>query len=186
MRECLTSGTLMNDRIGIYLAKKRVSTVIPFIRGRLLDIGCGTNILIRTYGNGIGVDVHDWGDVDQLVSDSANLPFPDLAFNTVTIIAALNHIPNRREVLKECKRLLAPGGRLIITMLSPWISRIWHMLRSPWDTDQRERGMKEGEVYGITKKNILSLVAEQGFEMIGNKRFMLGLNSIYLFKKKDK
>jgi len=36
--------------------------MLPHIRGRLLDIGCGTNKLVKSYmGEGIGVDVYQWG-----------------------------------------------------------------------------------------------------------------------------
>jgi ubiquinone/menaquinone biosynthesis C-methylase UbiE len=36
------------------------------------------------------------GSVDYVVENSAKLPFDDASFDTVTIIAALNHIPNRK------------------------------------------------------------------------------------------
>ncbi len=46
----------------------RVGMVLKHVRGRLLDIGCGKNRLARAYrekgGDGIGVDVYDWGNVD--------------------------------------------------------------------------------------------------------------------------
>ena len=75
------------------------------------------------------------------------------SFDTVTIIAALNHIPNRAAVINECRRVLRPGGRVVITMLTPRTSRVWHWLRAPWDADQRERGMQPGEVFGFTTQS---------------------------------
>ena len=47
----------MHDALGEVLAKRRVRAVLPHIRGRLLDVGCGFNRLVRNYENGIGVDV---------------------------------------------------------------------------------------------------------------------------------
>ena len=86
----------MKDSLGSCLLQWRIQAVRSHVSGRLLDIGCGTNSLVRCYqGEGVGVDVHQWGDVDLLVEDSAELPFGDAQFDTVTIIAALNHIPNR-------------------------------------------------------------------------------------------
>ena len=74
------------------------------IEGYLLDIGCGTNELVKKYqGKGIGVDVYQWGEVDVVVENTANLSFDEQTFDTVTIIAALNHIPNREEVLMETR-----------------------------------------------------------------------------------
>ncbi len=157
--------------------------MLPHVSGRLLDIGCGPNRLVRSYGNGVGVDVHDWGDVDVLVEDTAHLPFPDESFDTASVIAALNHIPNRQEVLRETRRVLRPGGRLITTMIPPGISRLWHFLRRPWDADQQERGMKPGEVYGLTRGQMTDLLTSCGFVVEYCRPFMLRVNRLTLSRK---
>jgi len=173
----------MNDFLGKQLEKWRIHVVFPLVQGKLLDIGCGNNRLVRKYGNGIGVDVFNWGDIDLLVSDTSELPFKDEEFDTVTIVAALNHIPNRYAVLKECSRILKRGGQCIITMLPPLLSKVWHRLRGTLDADQRKRGMREGEVYGLTKGEIIDLLSKNGFILIKYSRFMLGINSLFLFQK---
>ena len=137
----------MRDSIARTLMNWRIRVVLPQVKGELLDIGCGLNELTRRYGSGIGCDVYDWGDVDLIVEDTSNLPMDEASFDTVTIIATLNHIPNRDEVLVETHRVLRAGGRIIITMVPPAISAVWHKLRAPWDDDQHERGMVEGEVF---------------------------------------
>lgn len=175
----------MKDLLGKKLLEWRIRAALPYIRGRLLDIGCGTNQLVTAYqGKGIGVDIHPWDGVDQVVEDTANLPFTDGEFETVTIIAALNHIPNREAVLREAYRVLSTSGRIVITMIPPLISRIWHKIREPWDVDQSERGMKEGEVFGISNSDVLEMLEEAGFEPIGHTRFMLGLNHLNIARKK--
>jgi SAM-dependent methyltransferase len=174
----------MNDRLGQYLLRWRVRTVLPHVRGRLLDIGCGSNTVARQHGhNSLGVDVHQWGSVDLVVPDTSKLPYEDAEFDTATILAALNHIPNRGDVLKEAHRLLRPGGRIILTMIPPTISRVWHFLRRPWDADQTERGMKQGEVWGLTPAAVRKLLADAGFALRQEKRFMLGINRMYLAEK---
>lgn len=173
----------MNDIVGKKLEAMRTQAVLPFIKGRMLDIGCGMNRLVAAYGNGVGIDIHDWGSVDYVVENSAKLPFDTTSFDTVTIIAALNHIPNREDVLTECRRLLKSEGRLIVTMITPKISKVWHFLRAPWDADQHERGMTEGEVFGFTSDQLVGLVCSQGFTLLFRKSFMFWLNSIYVFKK---
>lgn len=175
----------MNDALGKRLRKWRTAAVLPHLTGKLLDIGCGHNDLVKAYGgNGTGVDVYPWEGCDVVVEDTAKLPFQAGEYQTATIIAALNHIPNRGDVLKEANRVLAPGGKMIITMLSPGISKVWHFLRRPWDEDQHERGMKEGEVWGITPAGVRKLLNDAGFDVTKEKRFMLGLNRVFVATKR--
>ena len=177
----------MNDRLGKTLLHWRIRTVIPYVQGRLLDIGCGANELVHAHGhNSLGVDVHQWGGVDLVVPDTARLPYDNESFDTVSILAALNHIPNRTEVLREAHRLLRPGGRMILTMIPPGISKVWHFLRRPWDADQTERGMKEGEVWGLSPANVRTMLIDAGFEMGTEKRFMLFINRLYVGVKPEK
>ena len=174
----------MKDRLGRALYDWRLRVVRPHVAGRLLDIGCGANELVRGHApGGVGVDVHQWGDVDVVVDDSAHLPFAGGEFDTVTIIAALNHIPNRADVLGEARRVLRPGGRLITTMIPPGISTLWHRLRRSSDADQTERGMKPGEVYGLTSRDVRRLITEAGFEIVLERRFMLGINRLTVARK---
>jgi len=173
----------MKDRLGVLLKAWRIRAVLPHVSGELLDIGCGTNDLVRAYGHGVGVDVNAWEKVDVLVEDSAHLPFEAEQFDTVTIVAALNHISNRREVLAEAHRVLRPGGRLVTTMIPPTISALWHLLRHPWDADQKQRGMKQGEVYGLTRRRVRDLLGEAGFHVVREKRFMLGVNCLTAARK---
>lgn len=175
----------MKDRLGKILMHWRIRTVLPFVNGRLLDIGCGTNELVRSYNrDGTGVDVYQWGDVDLVVEDSAAITLIQDSFDTITIIASLNHIPNREKVLKEAHRLLRADGKIILTMIPPLISRVWHFFRKPWDVDQMERGMKEGEVFGLTRKEINALLEKAGFHVIYEKRFMTGFNLLTIAEKK--
>lgn len=171
------------DLVGEKLLNMRINEVLPQIKGRLLDIGCGTNRLVKKYGNGIGVDVFQFGGANLIVKDTSRLPFDNESFDTITIVAALNHIPNRETVLKEMYRLVTPTGKLIITMIPPKISRVWHAIRSPWDRDQHERGMLEGEIYGMTNKEIKNILEVANFEIIKKQNFMFGINKLYVCKK---
>jgi len=163
-----------------FLQCRRYEVVFPHIRGRLLDIGCGENQLVKSYGNGVGVDVHQWDGVDVVVEDTASLPFDDGSFHTVSFIACLNHIPNRLDVLREARRCLAPGGTLLATMIGPVVSCIWHQVVRPWDEDQSERGMKPGEVWGISRKSMYRPLGDAGFRVTKTPRFVLGLNTLYV------
>jgi SAM-dependent methyltransferase len=174
----------MKDVIGRALARMRVEAVLPHIRGRVLDLGCGSNELVRRHREGIGVDVHPWAGVNLVIEDSSKLPFEAHAFDAIALIASLNHIPNREDALDECRRVLRPDGRVVVTMLKPLTSRIWHWLRAPWDSDQRERGTKDGEVYGFTARQLIRMFDRHGFELVSQHAFMLRFNRVYVFRMK--
>ena len=166
----------------------RTSIVLEAIpnRATILDIGCGTNRLVMKHqergGKGVGVDIHDWGDVDMLVEDSSNLPLENDSFDVVTFVACLNHIPNRESVLQEAVRVLKPNGVIVSTNLTPTISKIWHKI-AWWDSDQHERGMEEGEVWGFTDSEFRHLLNGAGLEVIDARPFSWGLNRCYRARK---
>lgn len=170
-------------RIIADLEKRRIRIVAVNARGRLLDVGCGENRLVREYGNGTGVDVHDWGDVDVVVPSSGDLPFPDRSYDTVSFLACLNHIPNRDEALREARRVLRDDGILLATMIPPVISAIWHHIVEPWDHDQSHRGMQEGEVWGFTSSQMRELFERAGFQLVSKRGFIFGLNTLYIARK---
>lgn len=176
----------MKDSLGRYLMHWRIRVALPYLKGRVLDVGCGTNELIAAYRerhpehNCVGVDVHQWGSVDLILDDVAHMPFTDGEFDTVTCMAALNHIPNREDFLREARRVLAPDGVFIASMIPPGISRLWHTLRKPWDADQVERGMEEEEEYGFTRAAMRQLLERTGFAVDREISFMAGVNRLYL------
>jgi len=111
------------------LEEERLRAVVPNIEGRLLDVGAGTNTLVRLYGqDSVGVDVYDFGGGATIVADTRSLPFEAGEFDTVSFIACLNHIPYRLDALRESYRLLRPGGRLVATMINRFLGDIGHFI----------------------------------------------------------
>lgn len=159
----------------------RLRQVLLRVRGKLLDIGCGNNRLVKMYrqsgGEGTGVDVYSWNSSVMLVEDTSNLPFSAGEFGTITFVASFNHIPNRRDVLNEAHRLLADDGRIVLTNLTPFVSRIWHKWAF-WDKNQHERGMKEGETWGFPTAELEQMLQEAGYRVIESRSFSWKLNRI--------
>jgi SAM-dependent methyltransferase len=58
---------------------------------------------------------------EQLCQGSVlDLPFPDGTFDTVFSHGVLHHVPEIRQAEKEIRRVLKPGGELVIMMYARW------------------------------------------------------------------
>ncbi len=184
-----------NERLHLTsLRAERLAKVLPHLRGRVLDIGAGDNMLIRLYrarqgpaestpgaAESVGLDVIDWGGGCQIVPDCRSLPYADASFDTVTVVACLNHIPERVEALKEAHRILKPGGRLIVTMIGKVIGEVGHAVW--WYSEDKHRDVEEGEVMGMNPRDIIALLDASGFSRVAHHRFLYGLNSLYLAER---
>lgn len=166
------------------LEEERICAVLPRVRGRLLDIGAGPNTLVKLYSDpdSLGVDIYDWGGGALVVEDTSRLPFGSASFDTITFVACLNHIPNREDVIREAQRLLRPDGRVVITMINPFLGAIGH--RVWWYGEDRKRGgMAEGELGGLWRSNIEALCQIGGLHLRDHARFVYGMNHLYVFGK---
>lgn len=173
-----------NKRVGwSSLEEERLRAVMPQIRGRLLDVGAGTNTLVRTYrGEGVGIDVFDFGGGTMIVPDTRELPFADGSFDTITYLACLNHIPYREAALKEGLRVLKPGGRIVATMINRWLGDVGHKIW--WYSEEKHRGgMLPGETGGLDVKEMQGLLTGAGYTKVQFSRFCYGLNGLYVAEK---
>lgn len=163
------------------LDDERVIMALRFTKGKLLDVGCGANNYVKSYGNGVGVDVFPWEGCDKVIKSAAKLPFKKDSFGTVSYLACLNHIPNRADSLKEAYRVLKPGGRVIITMIPPLWGRFIHWMRFRNDPDHQDRTIDhDHELLGMHPTHVKSLMKDAGFTNIERKHFAFGINSIYI------
>jgi ubiquinone/menaquinone biosynthesis C-methylase UbiE len=113
--------------------QKQRMKVIPRARGRVLEIGIGTGLNLPFYDRArinsiVGVDpalqMHKLalkrsmqaGLKVELVGVSAQrLPVDDASFDTVVSTYTLCTIPDPIAALKELRRALVPGGRLLFS-----------------------------------------------------------------------
>jgi SAM-dependent methyltransferase len=88
---------------------------------RVLDVACGAGfgleMLRATGGCAIGVDL-DFGPLrpgQQLQADATKLPLPDASIDVIASFETIEHVPDARALVHELRRVLRPGGILVLS-----------------------------------------------------------------------
>lgn len=114
---------------------KLIELLDPRPGDRVLDVGCGSGQALRFIaqrtgpaGRGIGVEygphatdrlsgLRDGGQstrLDPVIADAQELPFADETFDAVLCVNVLEAVPDRVGALLEMRRVLRPGGRVVV------------------------------------------------------------------------
>jgi SAM-dependent methyltransferase len=132
----------------------------------VLDVGCGNGYVLSQYakfGAAVcGVDLTQTAiDLcnarfalaalkgDFRPTDGDRLPFEDESFDIACSMGVLHHIEDPRQMIAEMRRVLKPGGRVIL-MLYYWGSWKYHVvLRVKRLIDPRYRGKSQAEALNM-------------------------------------
>ena len=100
---------------------------------RILDVGCGAGLFfdaLARFGHVEGIEsdaalVEQSGRWrNQIVIGELDESFrPDELFDTILMLDVLEHVPHPKEMLDSARRVLAPSGRLVITV--PAFQGLW-------------------------------------------------------------
>src|SRR5688500_11085311 len=81
---------------------------------RTLDIGAQTGPYAAWFPNRLPIDLVARPGI-QVVTDAQRLAFRDGSFEVVLCTEVLEHIPEPQQAIDEMFRVLAPGGKLVLT-----------------------------------------------------------------------
>ncbi len=137
----------------------------PLIQGKkILDVGCGlaygTALMAESASSITGIDYDQETVNDNIKRYNAiknldfkqaaipPLPFADQSYDVITAFQFIEHIHPRKEFLKECLRVLKPGGQLLVT--TPNVKK--SLARNPFHVHEYTFDEMQKEVSGFTKK----------------------------------
>ncbi|WP_353987160.1 class I SAM-dependent methyltransferase [Ruicaihuangia caeni] len=166
---------------------------------RVLDIGCGTGAATRPIarlagesGQVVGVDVNqaslevaasvsptDGAMIEWVEADAEHLPFDDGSFDVVVMAQTLQFLPDRAAALREARRVLRSGGRLVAsfwasTHSNPYFEALTSALLRLID-DTTARGV--ASVFALAKPEpAVESAEEAGFSSIRLEQVTLRLD----------
>ena len=157
---------IMNDLMsaGLHRVWKNFTIQISGVRAgeRVLDVAGGSADLSRKFAKRVGGNGQVWlTDInnamlrvgrDRMIDDglampvaqcdAEHLPFPDNYFDCVSIAFGLRNVTHKDVALAEMRRVLKPGGRLLVLEFS----KVWKPLQSIYDAYSFKLLPKMGEI----------------------------------------
>ncbi|MEK7091930.1 MAG: class I SAM-dependent methyltransferase [Patescibacteria group bacterium] len=145
--------------------------------GRLLDIGCSNGQFMywaRERGlNPVGVELNSGtaeiaqrNGLEVFIGTLDQAHFPDQSFDLIFLGDLIEHVSDPRMIIKECQRLLSPGGFLAI--ITPnldcfWSKSTWQLYRwfkIPWASLTPPHHLCQ-----FSTGNLSQLLASEGFSI---------------------
>jgi SAM-dependent methyltransferase len=156
------------------------------LRGcRVLDVGCGPGSVLEQLARrfdveGVGIDASpkmievarsEAPDIEFHVGWAEDLPFPDAIFDAVVSRMVVHHL-DRPRAFAEMRRVLRPGGRVVVTTTDPaGFGTIWMEPYFPSYVDIERRRFPDGDTLrvefeeaGLGAVRVESLVLERRFD----------------------
>jgi len=119
------------------------------------------NAAIATYKNAASLDVVDFTVLHE-ASFAETFPFADGVFSLITACLALHNTDKagRSNAVREISRVCAPGGRLIIVDIFPYVKSYQTMLEEEGWQDVKVKGAGPRMIFGVLPCKILKATKE--------------------------
>jgi SAM-dependent methyltransferase len=179
-----------------YLMNARMSRIGPYVKGDVLDLGCGGADILQKYGSGI----RSYCGVERSEESIAALQqrFPDATFfarnldqdtlnlgrcfDTVLMVALIEHLFNQKHVMDQVAAALKPGGSIVLTTPTPFGNDVVHRLGASIGLFSKLAVDDHIVIYNHHRMKLLA--KETGLELVRYYTFQLGCNQFAVFSKR--
>jgi SAM-dependent methyltransferase len=173
-----------------FLRRRRFAAAKPFLRGRILDIGCGAGRLAAWFGpdNYVGVEI----DPESLRKARTTFPghrfeadFPSERekFDTVVALAVIEHVSDPGAFLKKLSRYLVDSREASIVCTTPHPAAEWiHDVGAGLGLFSKHANEEHEALLG--RRKLSDAAAAAGLGMTAYRRFLLGANQLAVFQPK--
>jgi 2-polyprenyl-3-methyl-5-hydroxy-6-metoxy-1,4-benzoquinol methylase len=189
----VTPGLKMAPIFSNFATKKRLQQIRPFLHGRVLDLGCGYTRLPDVLAPGqsyTGVDRwesainyarHRYPEHTFYLQDldEQTLSLPGAHFDTIVMLAVLEHLHYPETLFAKLHKFITPGGKLLMTTPSPFGDMI-HKVGGRMGFFYSEEMVAHVKIYG--KGEISRLALNSGYTLVNYQRFLLQTNQLIIFQ----
>jgi len=180
------------------VATKRNDAVKPYLRGNVLDIGCGKAYLTKfvPVGSYTGIDANE-NIVRRLKETKPSYDFHCInidnqegvlklislgsSFDTITLIAVVEHLHHPQTILGACFQLLKDDGELVITTPTPSGNKISQLALQI--AGKRSSLFPHVRLYAL--QDLEALLLPLGFKLTHYEKFLLGANQLLVYSKRS-
>lgn len=114
---------MKRSKISFLTRKLMYMPLFKKTRGKVLDFGCGIGEMLYLFPNGVGVDNNRYcveycksKGFKCFLGSAERIPFKGNSFDTLLCFHVLEHLKDANKAIKEIKRVLKPGGKLILVV----------------------------------------------------------------------
>ena len=203
--------------IDVSWRKKAIKLLIPSEPKHILDVATGTGDFALTSYHLLnpdkitGIDISDGmleigrqkvsragleNYIELLNGDSEAILFPDNSFDAVTVAFGVRNFENLENGLSEIKRVLKPGGKLIVLECTepslPVIKQFYHFYMKFVTPKIGKLIAKNNDAYQYLndsvlqfpeKKSFIQILNQSGYKHAFYKTLTLGICTIYCAEK---
>ena len=166
-----------------WLRKKRFEAVRPYLKGKILDVGCGVGALSELVSPNLYFGV----DIDEESLKTAHKKYPqyqfgreypeNIRFDTAVLVAVIEHIKTKHSFLERLVSMLSKNGQIVITTPHPSTEKVYSLgskigLFSSAANEEHDQLLDYDDLEKI--------LAQTGLFISKYRRFLFGANQLFV------